>query len=681
MKKMNDLFGFGLPQTRSKTDLNPTNEILGLQSSIIGKNNQILQKGRKLSVTNSSLFSDRLAPLFSDSIEQKPNKPTHKFNQSLITLRSSIGVPSLSKSKVISPESNNNNDIYSNNSRLREINALIEENKILKRELALRKKELAEVDEFKMMMRNCDATKNCNEKRVQCLKGQLHKQQKYIKKLEKTFKLMKIFHDDSRNLITLFIDISSKYQDKFRARQKPKFSKSNEETLQRLDSDSFKDSVEKMMKNFKNPDSFKEFIDQFNSAYKLILNYERSNEEFNRVFRQTKNNNETNRLDFTPILEYQNPITTFVERYKRYFNIKTVFDVIVPNEKDIFTNNFENLLSLNSKIEMMFHKLNTIDIFKNNDFYISNKSAPFISEKNHENFVDFLVKNTQTHFLGMNYQEIMDLESRLANLLNDIIVFEYDFIYQKDEINLNKVNNIKEKLRSNIDKLIELGVRLSDTEDANLLYVLEKDIQNERESAKNNGKNDTHLLIAEKSEEVKRDFKNCCIYIKEFMINLPEIVLQDPVQQPKIKKMDFLVDILTSIFEEKEVLSQILELDLRKQKETLEILNDGLTEIQIFFEQKNNSFNKFYSEMREKIIELSSTIEALADDKNNPFFKRMKRKFDEIFQFFSKIPFENPSEKRMKMKRMLEEYELKFKELYSKWLFFQNSIEKIKSNL
>ena len=165
------------------------------------------------------------------------------------------------------------------------------------------------------------------------------------------------------------------------------------------------------------------------------------------------------------------------------------------------------------------------------------------------------------------------------------------------------------------------------------------------------------------------------------MINLPEIVLQDPVQQPKIKKMDFLFDILTSIFEEKEVLSQILELDLRKQKETLEILNDGLTEIQIFFEQKNNSFDKFYSEMKEKIIELSSTIEALADDKDNPFFKRMKRKFDEIFQFFSKIPFENPSAKRMKMKRMLEEYELKFKELYSKWLFFQNSIEKIKSNL
>jgi len=675
MKKINDLLSMRTPLSN---DSNITNEILGLKSTIIEKNDKIFQKykdhRRQLSFTNSSLFSEKFVPLFlgSESFEKKSHK---KFNHSLINFKDT-GLPSMSKNKI----SSDSKVLYSNNSRLREINILQDENITLKKELLVKRAELAEVDEFKMAMKNLDSPTNCNEKRVQCLKGQILKQQKYIKKLEKTFKLMKIFYKDSRSFITLFIDISSKYQDKFKGKLKTKMFKSSEETLQRLDSDTFKDSVEKMMKSFKTPDVFKDFIDQFNNAYKIILNNERANEEFKTVFK-TKNKDQ-NPLDFTPNLEYQNPITNFVERYKRNFNIKTIFDVIAPNEKEQISVNFDNLLNLNQKVEFMFKKLNTIDIFKNNDFYSNTKTAPFLSLENQEYFVDFLVKNTQTHFLGMNYNEIMDLESRLANLLNDLIFFEYDFIYQKEEINLSKVGNLKEKVRKNIEKLIELGVRLSDTEDANLLYILEKETEKERElMIKNNEKNDMYLLIAEKSEEIKRDFKNCCIYIKEFMINLPENVLQEETQQRKIKKMDFLVDVLTSIFEQKQVLHQILELDLRKQKETMEVLKEGLSEVQIYFEQKNNNFNKFLSELQAKMLELSSTFETLADNKENPFFRKIKRKFGEVLILFSKIPFENPSEKRMKMKRMFEEYELKFKALFNKWLFFQKSVSDIKKKL
>ena len=80
-----------------------------------------------------------------------------------------------------------------------------EENKILKNQLNSKKTELQEVDEFKIAMKNIElSSTDFNEKRINCLKGQLLKQQKYIKKLEKTFKLMKIFHEDSKNFMMLF---------------------------------------------------------------------------------------------------------------------------------------------------------------------------------------------------------------------------------------------------------------------------------------------------------------------------------------------------------------------------------------------------------------------------------------------------------------------------------------------
>ena len=410
----------------------------------------------------------------------------------------------------------------------------------------------------------------------------------------------------------------------------------------------------------------------------MILDYERPNEEFQSLFK-SKQPEKIPKTQKIP-LEYQNPITAFVCKYKQFFNIKTVLDVIEPKETEKISMNFENLLVLNKKVEDLFLKLNTMDNFKNNIFFMSRKNEPFISEENYKSFEDFLIENTQTHYMGLNYNEIMNLESKLAGLLNDLVYFEYDFLYQKEEITLNKLHNLQEKIRKNIQMLIELGIRLSDTDNANLLYILQKSLFDERESLKTSEKKDDYLLlVADKSDEIKRDFANCCIYIKDFMITLPESVLADETQQKKVKKMDFLVDIIIAIFEEKETFNQILELDLKKQKETIELLKDGISEIQIYFEQKNNTFNKYMLEMQTKLFDLSAALDILADNKNDTFFKRMKKKFDEILEFFSKIPYENPSEKRIKGKRLFEEYELKFEVLLSKWKGFQNKLANIKS--
>ena len=653
-------------------------DMLALQSSILEKNDRIFQKYKankqKLNTSNSSLF---FQPLISnpDSMSNPSNSKLFqsmhiKYNNSLMSLKE-MTLPLVNKSK----KTPDNNNIYSMNSRLKEIHILQIENKFLKQQLLGKKIELEDIDQFKIAMNNVnfDSTANFNEKRVNCLKGQIIKQQKYIKKLEKTFKLMKIFYEDSKSFMSLFIELSSKNQEKNKAKSRNKFPANIEETLQRMDSDVFKQSVDKLMKNFKNPDLLKDFMENFNNAYKNILTCERSNEEFQGLFKKTRTNEKNQKNP----LEYQNPITVFVEKYKKFFNIKTVLDVIEPMETERITVNFENLLTLSKKVESLFNKLNSIDIFRNNDFYID--SNQFLSEENHVNFVEFLSKNSQTHFLTLKYQEIMNLESRLANLLNELIHFEYDLIYQKEEINLIKLSNLQEKLRNNIEKLIELGVRLSDTEDANLLYILEKNTKHERETTRE--KNDLIVMIGKNSEEIKRDFKNCCIYIKEFMVNLPESVVNDETQQKKIKKIDFLIDVLIAIFEQKDVFHQILELDLRKQKETIELLKEGIAEVQVFFEEKNNNYTKFFLELQNKLMEFSNTIEVLADNKNDTFFKKMKKKLAEIVEFFAKMPFENPSEKRMKVKRLFKEYEIKFNLLLNKWKCFQSNVSEIKKKI
>lgn len=678
MKKMNELLQMKSSLNSNKNDL--PNEAFDLPTSIIEKEQKTSQKIKEyLSKFSANSRINFYESVNSPSEKNKIFKTFHiKNNQSLSSLKE-MSLPLMGKNKLIlSDNFNKHIEAYFSQSRFQEINSLQNENKYLKTKLDCSQSQLKEVDEFKIAINSFKSPENFNEKRINCLKGQLLKQQKYIKHLEKTIKLMKLFHEDSKSFLSLFIDISSENQDKIKTKFKFKPPISIDESLIKLDSDSLKESLDKLMRNFKHPDLLKEFMENFNVGFNKMITLERDNEEFKAIFKTSKEKSDKTIRK----LEYQNPITAFVDKYRSFFKIKTIFDVIEPKEKERISTNFEHLLVLNRKLEGVFKKINSIDIFKNNDFYVNPKTEDFASQENRDQFIDFLAHNSQTHFIGMNYDEIMSLETGLANLLNDLIYFEYDFIYQKEEITLRKINNVQQKLRKGIERLIELGVRLSDTDDANLLYVLEKKVQNEREiMQKSKEKNELYVFIASKTEEIKREFKNCCIYIKEFMVNLPENVLQDELQQKKIKKIDFIVDILISIFEQKEVFAQILELDLIKQKETIDLIKEAIIELQIFFEKKNNNYHQFFSDIQNKLYEISSTVDVLANNKNDVFFKRMKKKFDQVLEFFAKLPFENPSEKRMKMSRLLEEYELKFNSLLNKWKVYQNFMVNIKKKI
>ena len=122
----------------------------------------------------------------------KNGKPKHrKYNKSLNDLKES-SISTLSKKKLMITEQK-----YSPNSRLKEINTLQKENEILKKKLLFKTTELEEVDEFRFSMKELEFSTNFNEKRVNSLKAQILKQQKYITKLEKTLKLMKIFFNKS----------------------------------------------------------------------------------------------------------------------------------------------------------------------------------------------------------------------------------------------------------------------------------------------------------------------------------------------------------------------------------------------------------------------------------------------------------------------------------------------------
>ena len=138
---------------------------------------------------------------------------------------------------------------------------------------------------------------------------------------------------------------------------------------------------------------------------------------------------------------------------------------------------------------------------------------------------------------------------------------------------------------------------------------------------------------------------------------------------------------LTSIFEQNEVFNQILELDLYKQKETNDHLKDSISEIQNFFTQRNNNFNHFFSNIKKKLFEISAQIDSLPEKNSDSLIKRIKKKFEDVLQGLTEIPYENPSEKKMKLNRLFEEYELKFSIMLKKWNLFMNSISKLKDHI
>ena len=76
------------------------------------------------------------------------------------------------------------------------------------------------------------------------------------------------------------------------------------------------------------------------------------NEEMSRLFHVTKKENQA-KFKYKPILK------EFIIRYRRFFPLKTVFDVMEPHNKEALDENIALLVSLASRIEEKFKPIST----------------------------------------------------------------------------------------------------------------------------------------------------------------------------------------------------------------------------------------------------------------------------------------------------------------------------------
>jgi hypothetical protein len=161
-------------------------------------------------------------------------------------------------------------------------------------------------------------------------------------------------------------------------------------------------------------------------------------------------------------VKYKYPMRDFMAKYKRFFNIPTVFDTMIPAEKENTESLLSKIMNLAGKIEEKFSQLSNFCLLKTNPFFYSEKLPEYVMS-NLEEYKSFLNSMNRKNFLRikLDYFEISKAEGFLSNLLQRICLFHERLSYKPEDVSINELADLKQELRFNIEHLLHLGISLN----------------------------------------------------------------------------------------------------------------------------------------------------------------------------------------------------------------------------
>ena len=77
-------------------------------------------------------------------------------------------------------------------------------------------------------------------------------------------------------------------------------------------------------------------------------------------------------------IKYKYPMREFIAKYKKYFQIPTVFDTMIPADKENTESLLSKVMSLAGKIEEKFSQISNFCLLKTNPFFYSDKLPDFV---------------------------------------------------------------------------------------------------------------------------------------------------------------------------------------------------------------------------------------------------------------------------------------------------------------
>ena len=399
-------------------------------------------------------FDDSQA-LFSSTVRRGPQNLT---NLSKVGSAESNGLLSVSKNRFTLKDS-----------RFQQLQEANKFRSVLKREVVSLTRELEEVDEFKFVLAQKPENSNFHEKRIDLLKAQIKIQQKYIQRITGLLKQTKKQNQE-------LMDILDFLKRQFLAThplpgrtesQIPEGPETQKAFFENLDR---KASLEKLETQLKRQEAREEFFVEFNLAFAKL-------KKISEVHLNAEQLSESKEKGGELSLRLRDPVRDFLEKYRSYFDFRSIFERFPTKERDTF-NNWVTVLQAQVRESALFYKkVRAFRVFQSNKFYFRETlddlrylNLPVaLSESKTE---DRLANAHKYQSFTLDYQQIVDAEQKLGTLFEKILDYTQRFAPgTQGYLNLES-NEVLTSLRESMECLLQLGIMINENEQDPSQYLI-----------------------------------------------------------------------------------------------------------------------------------------------------------------------------------------------------------------
>ncbi|EAR93572.3 hypothetical protein TTHERM_00426390 (macronuclear) [Tetrahymena thermophila SB210] len=265
-------------------------------------------------------------------------------------------------------------------------------------------------------------------------------------------------------------------------------------------------SLKNLLSNIGSTEERDNFINNFYSAYSKIVEYERSNKEFSSMFaikhfkklalpdsfhnsltnldksgqnsqlyqeafqqaimqndtisRKETNNKET----IVNKVKYKYPVKEFLDKYRDYIPINTIFTSFPSQQKDNLNNMMNVLSNVLRKCEKGFKQVRTFQLYKSNPFlYIDKRNRvdlPDTLQNYKSDFETFMKYRDKMTSINLSYDQLTKTESQLSQLLSNLLTAYQQAILDNKSNPNQEISVLIDNLRKSIEQMICLGVML-----------------------------------------------------------------------------------------------------------------------------------------------------------------------------------------------------------------------------
>ncbi|KAM3136821.1 hypothetical protein pb186bvf_011080 [Paramecium bursaria] len=570
------------------------------------------------------------------------------------------------------------NMFTSTDTRHKQIKILESKNKKLSQQLVDLQYDIKEIDEFKLAMtidrqpvksnrqlifETMDAKKgkleaidsgnnDFHQRRVDILKAQIQKQQRYIKRITTILQTTRYFYADLKEYLKYFSQVIRQsnqpvfqveehdiifnhpavikenleqqldqqikkvasatkipdFEDSFDKQHNRNITR-DKEHLELVDKKQQHISLKNLLNQFRSNEDRENFISTFSMAYQKILETERPNIDFKNLFQVIKAPNGQQKL------KYRHPIRLFLKQYGHIFPVRSIYNSFPVKDRERFEHLLINLDGMSAQIQRDISKIDTFWLFKSNPYYFNDYKGgialPIHMMEEQQLYEQFLSEPEKFRTINLDHQSISNLEKDLLQLLDQLLQLQNN--YQKECSGLqfmqnHTLNNLSTQIRQTLESLVCLSSMIGNN---NQQSVNKIQIMTDKSAYLYN----YNLFSISEFEQKNQQ-------LEQLLGDLGDVVNNSELQI--VRKAQIVVKSIKNIYEIQKMITTIRDNEIQFLKSKLNLILQDYERVSSFISDAERRIKFFFGNINSRFNSLvNQYVIVLEQDKlNDPNFRR-----------------------------------------------------------